>query len=191
MLFSDVRIPARHRFTGEDVLRMAASGVLKPDERVELIDGEVLTMPAEGPLHVDTKSELIFQIARALPADHRIGPDTTFRLAEHDWPEPDLYVCPPGMRPSQVRGPDALLVVEVADSTLNYDLIRKAQLYARHGVREYWVVDVNRRRTHIHREPDGDLWRRIRIKEADELLKPLLIPDITLCLADLEWGDAA
>jgi Uma2 family endonuclease len=72
-------------------------------------------------------------------------------LSEYHEPEPELFVFREGIRVNDVRGPDLALVIEIAYSSLTFDLKIKAPIYAEHGVREYWVVDVENRRTLIHR----------------------------------------
>ena len=143
--------PTRHGFTGEEVLQMQAAGVLDADGRFELIDGEIIDMPSEGETHLSLRIALNRFLARALSDEIAITPDGTLRLGDKDWPEPDFYLFPASMRVGQVRGPDLLLAIEISDSTLAHDLRRKAELYRRFGVREYWVADVNAGVTHVHR----------------------------------------
>jgi hypothetical protein len=74
--------------------------------------------------------------------------------------------------------------VELAQSSLAYDVGPKAALYARHGVAEYWVIDVDRARVHVHRAPDGEGWLDLRVVEAAELLAPAALPGLAIRLAD-------
>ena len=177
----DLEAPTRHGFTGDDVLRMMAAGVLYEGGRFELIDGEIIDMPAEGDLHLSLKISLNRFLIRALPDEIALTPDGTLRLSESNWPEPDFYLFPAAMRVSQVRGPDLLLVIEISDSTLAHDLRRKAELYRRFGVREYWVADVNAGVTHVHRL-DGAWPAPPAPFEAE--LAPSLIPGLRLRIAD-------
>ena len=142
--------PLRHRLSIRDVLKMQEAGVLAPDHSCELIEGELVEMPSEGERHALLKLRLVRHFNRTLENTFDVGPDTTLWLAEDQGPEPDLYIFPASLGPAAVRGPDTLLVVEIADTTLRYDLGQKADLYRRFGVREYWVVDAEASVTHRH-----------------------------------------
>ncbi len=185
------RVPARRRFTSAEVQAMEESGVLHPDERVELIDGEIITMASKTPRHDDMCEAIVKTWARRLPEDVGFTMDPAFRLSEHWEPEPDIIVFPGRLRPSQVRGETVLLVVEVAVSSLSIDLEIKAPMYAAHGVREYWVVDAKRLVTHVHREPAPEGYASVQVVPADQLVTPLLLPDIALKLADLGFEPLA
>jgi Uma2 family endonuclease len=176
-----LQAPTRHGFTGEEVLRMQAAGVLDEDDRFELIDGEIIDMPSEGETHLTLRIRLTRFLGRSLPDEIALTPDGTLRLGDKDWPEPDFYLFPASMRVSQVRGPDLLLVIEISDSTLAHDLKRKAELYRRFGVREYWVADVGAGVTHVHRL-DG-AWPAAPVPFAASL-EPSLIPGLAIRIAD-------
>ncbi len=176
-----LQAPTRHGFTGEEVLQMQAAGVLDEDDRFELIDGEIIDMPSEGETHLSIRIALNRFLARVLPDEIAMTPDGTLRLGDKDWPEPDFYLFPASMRVGQVRGPDLLLIIEISDSTLAHDLRRKAELYRRFGVREYWVADVNAGVTHVHRA-DGAWPAEPRPFSA--ALEPSLIPGLRIRIAD-------
>lgn len=177
--------PQPHRFTVEDVLRMIAAGILPEKARVVLRAGELIDMPAEGALHSDVKSALIQAVAAQAHGRYRIGADTPLRLSDHDWPEPDLFLLPPDIRPSQARGADVLLLVEVADSSLAEDLGPQAQLYARFGVREYWVVDLPGRKVHVHELGSSGAYALPRLCPAEEILRPRFGAGISVQLSTL------
>lgn len=180
----DAAVPTRHRLTGAAVEAMARAGVFAPDARLELIDGELLDMPPEGPKHGDLKVEATEALVRSKPLDVRVAVETPLRLSETDQPVPDIWLYRAPLKASAVRGPDVLLVVELAQSSLAYDVGPKAALYARHGVAEYWVIDVDRAQVHVHRAPDGEGWLDLRVVEAAELLAPAALPGLAIRLAD-------
>lgn len=132
---------------------MIAAGVIGEEENFELIEGEIVPMAAKNHVHERIKSALNLAIARALPADLWLGIESSIRLSATTFVEPDLVVYRRDLRLEEVRGPDVLLVVEVADTTLAFDRGRKAQLYAAYGVSELWVVDAVQRTTWVHRGP--------------------------------------
>lgn len=177
-------IPDPVRMTGAQVLALQEAGLLPMPNRIELIDGELLDMGSEGARHSKLKALLTRSVVKSLPDHVGIGPDTTFRLADSVWPEPDLYLYPLTLDPDQVRGPDSLLVIEIADTSLAYDLKQKAALYARFGVPEYWVVEADTGRCHVHQDPEGEAWRLVRIAEPGERLTALLVPEVVARLAD-------
>ena len=145
-VFQNVRrglIPAR--LTVDELYALTAEGLLAENENIELIEGEVVPMAAaKADWHEIMKSKLNRALVPALPDSARLFPEPSVTLSPETLVEPDLAVWPNGILPRQVRGPDLLLVIEVADSSLGYDLRVKAPLYARHGVRDYWVVDAVR-----------------------------------------------
>lgn len=150
---SQALVPAdirRRRFTAADVQAMLEAGVIKDGEKIELVWGELVEMAPQGPLHWDMTSALSHWFRVNLPLNLRIASQGPLRLSEDDEPEPEFFIYPERMRVNEVRGDDVLLVVEVAFSSLNYDLKVKSVVYAEHRVREYWVVDVEGKRTLVH-----------------------------------------
>jgi Uma2 family endonuclease len=174
--------PAKHGFTGEDVMRMQAAGLLLEGGSFELIGGEIYDMPSEGDAHLALKVALNRFLIRALPDEVALVPDGTLRLGDADWPEPDFYLYPASMRPSAVRGADTLLVIEISDSSLAHDLRLKAALYRQNGVREYWVIDVNAGLLHVH-QADGE-WPAVAVA-LTETVEAGLIPGLKVRIADL------
>lgn len=174
-----------HRFTLDDVLRMQAAGILDEDARVELIDGGLVEMASEGAPHTRAK----MQIAKAFLI--QAGPgvevivDSTLRLAATYAPDPDLYLYDAKLPLEAVSGANVGLVIEIAQSTLAKDLSIKLELYAQHGVREYWVVDVNTDTIIVHRDLSGGLYRDVTHHSARDTLAPRAFPQLALCLADL------
>lgn len=174
-----------YRFTLDDVFKMVETGILDEDARVELIEGVLVQMSPQSAPHTLAKSRLAVLIARKLNDESaQLIIDATMRLTPITCPEPDLYIYPAGMRLLDARGPDLLLLIEVADSSLRRDLTRKAAMYAGYGIREYWVFDVRTRRTHIHRLV-GDLYGPTEVASPDQTLRPTLLPELSLRMADL------
>jgi len=162
-------LPPRRAFTVAEVLRMQEAGIIQEDENFELIEGEIVCMQAKNSLHERIKLALIRALARSLPDSLQLGVETTLYLSDRTFLEPDLSIFPM-METEDVRGPEILLAIEVADSSLAYDRGLKAQLYAKYGVRELWVIDANRLLTHVHKAPADGKWTSIEIKSADEVL---------------------
>ena len=159
---------ARHRFDVGQYRRMAETGVLAPDARVELLDGEIVDMPPIGPSHNATVDRLNRLLVTAVGERAIVRVQGSFELSGHSEPEPDLALFAPreDFYAAALPGPgDVLLVVEVADSTLARDRDVKLPLYARHGVREAWLVDIEGRRLSVHTDPGPDGYASARAAE--------------------------
>jgi Uma2 family endonuclease len=177
----------RRRFTVAEVEAMVAAGVMEEDERVELIGGELVPMSPKGLEDEVLKTALLQRWYRALPDEFGLIPETTFRLSEDTYLEPDVVIYP---RASGIRGLSAnnvLLVVEIADSSLRYDTGRKAALYASFGIRELWVIDAVRLTARVFHEPAADGYRNAQDFGATDRLVPLFAPEaFALRLDELE-----
>ena len=162
----------RRRFTVAEVEAMVAAGVMEEDERVELIGGELVPMSPKGPAHEVLKTALADRWYR-LPERHvYLAIATTFRLSEDTYLEPDVVIFPRASGIAGLRADNALLVVEIADSSLRYDTGRKAALCASFGVRELWVIDAVRLTMRVFREPAADGYRDARDFAASDRFPP-------------------
>lgn len=146
------QLPHR-RFTSHDVARMVEAGLIDPDERIELINGEIIDMGSEGEAHWNARAKLVNWLLRRLPESIMLAPDGPLRLSAENEPEPDFYLYRAEMNVNDVRGDSVLLVVEISDTSLSKDKLVKAPLYAAHGVQEYWIIDLASRTTLVHRQP--------------------------------------
>lgn len=176
----------RRRFTVAEVEAMVAAGVMEEDERVELIGGELVPMSPKGNRHEVVKVELLDRWVRLRPDDCRVAPETTFRLSEDTYLEPDVVIYDQAAGLKSLSGPSVFLVVEIADSSLLYDVGRKAALYASFGVRDIWVIDAVKLTTRIFREPTSGGYAQQRDFADTDLVAPLIAPQVfALRLADL------
>jgi Uma2 family endonuclease len=175
-----------HRaFTVADVYRMVEVGLLGPDERVELIEGALVPMASKGARHVGVQRALL-RAWRARLAEIDLLFKPTLRLSEHTYFEPDIVAVSRALPTKDLAGPTVLLAIAIADLSLGYDLGVKPAHYARYGVRELWVIDVNERQVHVHRDPGEDGYREVRKAERTERVVPLHAPELALSLADLD-----
>jgi Uma2 family endonuclease len=165
----------RRRFTLEEYERMIEIGLFREDERLELIEGELIVMPPQGEEHAGDigilTQELVFAYGRAFT----VRPQCPLRGAPNSMPEPDLAVVRGDAASYLARypsGADVVLLVEVAKTTLAYDR-RKAALYAKMGVPEYWIVDVDGRRVEVRTGPTNGEYASTRIVgDGEELALP-------------------
>ncbi len=168
---------SRKRFTTEEVERLLETGFFA-DERWELIDGDLINKMGQNPPHAFAIQRLMAWLMGFLETDcvrvqlpMQAGGEDTLRSL----PEPDLAVLrapKPEHRFHHPRGEEMLLVIEVSDTTVAFDLSRKVAMYARAGVREYWVADLVRRMLIVHREPDGTQYRQIFMHSEEEPVCP-------------------
>ena len=182
----------RRAFTVEDISRMIEAGVIREDEKFELIEGEIVMMAAKGIVHERIKSALNIAVVRALPDHLTVGVEATLRLTDTIMLEPDIAVFPKELFKksstgfAQLDSGEACLVIEVAASSLAYDKGLKARLYARHRVREFWVVDANERVTFVHTGPSGDGWSSVVKWGPQDALTTSALPGFSIRLGEID-----
>jgi Uma2 family endonuclease len=167
----------RHRYSVEDYYRMEAAGMLAPDSRVELIDGEVIDMAPIGPMHAGTVGLLARRLADALGGRFDIRVQQPLRIGDHSEPQPDIAVVLPDADAYRRRHPaagDVLLVVEVAETSLRFDRDVKMALYAAAGISRAWLADLANRQIISLSDPSGgryastaELTTTARVAETD------------------------
>ena len=154
------------------------------DEPIELLRGVLVSMSPQGRAHASAIQFFNEQLVLQLAGSHGVRPQLP--LAADDWsePEPDLAVVrkDPSLRdhPSE-----ALLVVEIASSSLVIDRGLKRTIYAEVGIPEYWIVDVNGRTVEVHTRPDGGYYSRVHILRDGDVLRPTLLPGVAIWVADI------
>jgi Uma2 family endonuclease len=174
------------RFSRHEYHEMARTGILRPEERVELIHGEILAMTPQGTPHAAFIDFLDTQLQRAFGDGVAVRTQHPLALGETSEPEPDVAVVP-GQPLDYVHAhpTTALLIVEVAGTSLSLDRTVKALLYAEHGIPEYWIVNINDRQLEVFRNPSSSVYETHKILRADESVSPLHAPNFSLPLANL------
>ena len=176
----------RRSFTVKEVLRMERAGIIGPDEKFELVEGEIVPMQAKSHIHELIKSDLAIRISRALPDDLWVGFESSMYLSDRTILEPDIVVYTRGLKLESVKGPDIILAIEVALTTLAFDRGLTAQLYAKDGVQELWVIDAEKRRTFIHKGASAEGWNAVTEHGPRVLLKhAAALPGFTARLAEI------
>jgi Uma2 family endonuclease len=148
--------PRRHRITADEYHRMAEEGILPPDARVELIEGEIIDMPPIGCLHATVVDELARLFVHVVGKRAIVRVRGAVRLSDRTEPQPDLALLKPQRekyRKNHPAGPEIFLIIEVSDTTFRFDRDTKMELYARYGGPEAWIVDVKSKRLHFFRSP--------------------------------------
>jgi Uma2 family endonuclease len=180
--------PTRTRITTDRYQMMVATGVLTKYDRIELIDGEMFDMAPIGTQHSAITSRLneLFVLAVSRSATVVVGGPVN--LGEFSEPQPDLMLLRRREDFYSTRIPEAadvLLLIEVSDSSLSYDQGVKLRLYARHGVAEYWVVDVEGRSVVSYRDPSDKGYDSKQEFEATDTLTPQAFPRLRITVGDI------
>ena len=175
-----------HRFTVAEYDRMIDLGILKEDARVELIRGEIVAKMSIGDAHIACVDRLNRLLVRAVSDDAIVSVQNPIRLADSE-PEPDLVLKRPRQDFYGKPGPaDILLVIEVADASLEDDREVKGPLYAENGIAEYWIVNLIDRCLEVHRQPRPDgTYADVRTMRAREMVEVGTIPGVRVAVADL------
>jgi Uma2 family endonuclease len=171
----------RRKFSVDEYYRMAETGILRPKERVELLDGQILCMAPIGDKHqdlVDTLSEILGDQRKDR---YRVRAGGPIRIEHFNEPQPDIVLYQRGVKKHPSPG-EIHLVVEVSDTTLAYDSGDKLRAYEQGGIKEYWILDLVRRAVHIHRL-NADRYQVTTHRHGK--ISPGDFPDVTVDLDEL------
>jgi Uma2 family endonuclease len=172
-------ILTKRRFTADEYQRMVSAGILRENDRVELIDGQVLVMHAIGPRHNACVARGNRDLVRAAGDEAIVLPQGSVRLDVFYQPQPDLVLLRPrdDFYASRHAAPgDILLVIEVAETSLEYDRDVKAPVYAAAGVPEYWLADLNDNVVWCYSSPERGVYRSVEQRRRGQTLAPGLLP---------------
>ena len=181
-------VQTQHRFNVKEYYRMAETGVLPPDARVELLDGKVIDMSPIGPFHGGVTDYLNEVFAAASKGRWRTRVQNSLRLDDHSEPQPDLVLARPAPDFYRKRHPqpeDVFLLVEVSDSTLETDQEDKIPTYGRAGIPEVWIVNLNELTVEVYREPNFTGYGSKTVLSAGAQANPLAFPDVAVDVAEL------
>jgi Uma2 family endonuclease len=173
----------RHLLTVADYYRMAEAGVLAPDARVELIDGEIVDMAPIGTRHGSAVLRLNHLCMLAVGTRATVSVQSSLRLGDRSEPQPDVMLLKPRedfYAEAHPTAEDVLLLIEVSDSTARYDREIKLPLYARHGVQEVWIVDLDARLLRTYSAPVGERYTVASETATPGLLAVLALPGISI-----------
>jgi Uma2 family endonuclease len=179
---------ARRPISVAEFLRMAEVGILSPRDRVELIEGELIAMAPIGANHAGTVIALNDTLTAATRGRALVSPQNPIQLDDRNLPQPDYAVLKP--RPDRYRTahpgpPDVLLLIEVSDSSLDYDRDVKRALYARHGIPELWIVNLVNRTIEVCRSPGPGGYAAVTTSGRTEILEPELLPGARIKASDI------
>ena len=177
-----------HRFTVDEYYRMAETGVIKPDARVELLDGQIIDMMPIGPFHGGTVNSLIELFSEVAKRRYLVSAQNPVRLNEQSEPEPDLMLLKrkaDKYKSGHPRPEDVYLVIEVADSTLEFDREQKIPAYGTAGIAEAWLVNLPEQKIEVYREPHYTGYGSKTILRSGKTASPSAFPDVIIDVAEL------
>jgi Uma2 family endonuclease len=185
---SAVSNPTRHKLSVEDYHKLGEAGILREDSRVELIDGELMDMAPIGAAHMRIVNRLTRLLVLAVGDLGVVSIQNPITLPPHSEPQPDVVILSPGSDhiEAPVPGPrEALLVSEVADTTVAYDRSTKLSLYAEAGIAEVWIVNVPAQCVEVYRDPVAGAYMAKSEAGSGDLLSPSRLPPVTVQVAEL------
>jgi Uma2 family endonuclease len=178
------RIP--HRWSRTEYERMAEAGVFEPDERLELIDGEVWQMPPQSTRHFTAIRLVERALSRVFANGFDVRTQGPLAIDGHSEPEPDIAVVEGSARDYATAHPrTAVLVVEVADTSLGFDRIAKKRLYARNGIPEYWILNLGAECLEVYRDPADEDYLAQQTIGRTEVIAPRAAVQFEIAVADL------
>jgi Uma2 family endonuclease len=157
----------RWRWTVAEIEKMALDGYFREDERFELVGGEIVPMSPKGRRHEIIRTALAFHLTKQAPDGVFVAAETQFNLNDDTYLNPDILVHPAEVPPPDVRRAEALLVIEVADTSLHYDMNIKAPMYA------------------TYRRPAGKTWNSVTEAAPGTTLTSTLVPALSVSLTAL------
>ena len=181
-------LPQRHRLTVDQYYRMAEAGILKEDDRVELIEGEIIDMPPIGIDHAYFVNRLTSLFIQSVGLQANVSSQNPIRLNSRSEPQPDIALLryrDDFYRHAHPRPEDIILLVEVSDTTLRYDTEVKLPLYARHEIPEVWIVDLEHQRLEVFRRPEGGVYVEMFSPNRDETIAPIGLVEAKVNLRNL------
>lgn len=170
----------RRLFTADEYQRMGQVGILSENDRVELIEGEVITKMTIGPRHNACVNRTAKAMMSAVGDAAIVQVQGSFRLNLYSEPEPDLVLFRPraDFYASRLPEPaDIFLVIEIAESSIDYDRILKGRIYAEWAIQEYWIADLNKNLLWCYSEPRGGAYRNVLEYHRGESIAPTMLPD--------------
>ena len=163
-----------------------ASGAFDENSRIELLDGYILAMPVQSPSHYIAIHKAATLLTALFQSDFHVRNQAPFGLDDVSAPEPDLAVIRGDVEDYATEHPTrAVLLVEISDATLAKDRGRKLRAYARNGVPEYWIVNLQETQIEVYRDPQGETYGSCLVFNTGQSIATLARPDAPIAVADL------
>jgi Uma2 family endonuclease len=181
---SAVLAPRPHRITVAEYHQMGRAGIFEEDDRVELLEGQLFDMAPIGSLHANAVARLVHLF---FPARDKavLWVQNPIALPDSE-PQPDLALLKAANYADRLpTAVDVLLLIEAADSSMQYDRDRKIPLYARCGIVETWLVDLKAQRVEVYREPSLAGYRTVLVRDERDGMAPLALPEMKIALGEI------
>lgn len=177
----------RHRLTVDDYYKMGEVGVFTENDRVELIEGDIIDMVPIGSQHAYAIDRLAYIIHKQISENTLLRIQNPLHLNQYSEPEPDFALVINKNYTSRHPEPaETLLIIEVASSSLTYDLDIKTPLYAEHNIPEVWIVNLNDSKIHVFQQPQNDTYKHMQEIQSG-ILTPTSVQNFVLKIDDL-WN---
>ena len=161
------------RLTVTEYYRMGALGIIDSDESIELIDGQIFKKPMKGTSHEAAITRIGRKLGNSLEEKALIRYQSPIHLNEYSEPEPDIAVVEIDVLDYEEHHPlpsEIHLLIEVADSSIDRDTDFKAKVYAKAGIKDYWVLDIINRQLYVFRQPfEGEYQQKIILSDHEEV----------------------
>jgi Uma2 family endonuclease len=166
--------------------RAVAAGAFAPDAHVQLIQGDIVEMTPQGAAHVAAVRAVEEALRSMFSTGYDVRVQAPLALLSDSEPEPDVAVVPGSFRDYRDHHPDrAVLVVEVADTSLMFDRTSKAAVYAGADIREYWIVNLVDHQLEVYRDPRNGAYATHDVLSASDVITPVAAPGAQLAVADI------
>jgi Uma2 family endonuclease len=176
----------RFRISVDRYQKMIETGVLTKSDRVELIEGEMFEVAPIGARHAAISRRLAAIFLRSVGDLAEVDIGGPVKLGDSSEPQPDVMLLRPHDYKAQIpEAGDVILLIEIADSTLVSDRSTKLALYARHGIAEYWIVDVAGECVELYTDPQSDAYGEKRIARGAEGVAPRALPSVRISVRDI------
>jgi Uma2 family endonuclease len=177
-----------HRFTVDEYHRLSETGILHEDDNVELIEGRIINMVPIGSRHASCVKRLVALLVGKLQKRAIVSVQDPVDLNEKSEPETDIAILKwrdDFYKDKHPSPQDILLIIEVADASLEYDKFTKTQLYAKSGIQEVWLINLLENTIEIYRSPSINGYKIITRLSPAETASPLSFPDIVIKAGEL------
>ena len=178
----------RRTFTVDEYHKLGDAGILRPEDRVELIEGEMIEMAPIGARHFAMVNKLCTLLVTAVGKNGIVSVQNPIVLPPRNEPQPDLAILKPRQDYYESKLPsalDVLLLIEVADSTLEYDRDAKIPTYAHHEISEVWLINIQLNTLSVFLDPTPKGYRRLLTPQRGEMITPHKLPDIELAVVEI------
>ena len=175
-------------FSADDYRFLGILGILDEDDRIELIDGEIVIMSPIGSKHVACVNAVSSELLKTASGRAIVSTQNPIRLGDNSEPQPDIALLRPRddfYAEAHPAPDDILLLVEVADSSLERDREKARDTYAKHGIPELWIANLRDEVVERHRNPTPDGYEDVRVFNRGDTISPELLPDVELAVDDI------